>query len=58
MANGPELLLKPTPGPIAEQGGFLRESAALLMQLYALPARRASSVRKLLTVRLDATHES
>src|SRR6202022_2382471 len=58
MANGPELLLKPTHGLIEERRGFLRESAALLVQLRAQPAKRASSARKLLPVRLDATHES
>src|SRR6202051_5109208 len=58
MANGPELLLKPTHGLIEERRGFLRESAALLVQLRAQPAKSASSARKLLPVRLDATHES
>src|ERR1700674_161395 len=58
MANGPELLLKPTHGLIEERRGFLRESSALLVQLRAQPAKRASSARKLLPVRLDATHES
>src|ERR1700726_4764473 len=58
MANGPELLLKPTHGLIEERRGFLRESAALLVQPRTQPANRASSARKLLPVRLDATHES
>src|SRR3984957_13074480 len=58
MANGPELLLKPTHGLIEERRGFLRESAALLVQLRAKPAKRASSARQLVPVRLDATHES
>src|SRR5579864_3581291 len=58
MANGPELLLKPTHGLIEERRGFLRESAALFAQLRAQPAKSASSARKLLAVRLDATHES
>src|SRR6202045_284205 len=58
MANRPELLLKPTHGLIEERRGFLRESAALPVQLRAHPAKRASPARKLLPVRLDATHES
>src|SRR6266853_3934676 len=58
MANGPELLLKPTHGLIEERRGSLRESAALLVQLRAQSAKSASSARKLLPVRLDATHES
>src|SRR6202795_50086 len=58
MANCPELLLKPTHGLIEERRGFLRESAALFAQLRAQPAKSASSARKLLPVRLDATHES
>src|ERR1700680_5134057 len=58
MANGPELLLKPTHGLIGARRRFLRESAALLVQLRAQPAKRASFARKLLPVRLDATHES
>src|SRR5580700_4937242 len=58
MANGPELLLKPMDGLIEERCGFLRESAALFAQLRAQPAKSASSARKLLPVRLDATHES
>src|SRR2546425_2418780 len=55
MATGPELLLKQTHGLIEERRGLLRESAALLVQLRAQPAKRASSARKLLPVRLDAT---
>src|SRR5580704_930924 len=58
MPNGPELLLKPTHGLIEERCGFLRDRAALPVQLRAQPAKRASSARKLLPVRLDATHES
>src|SRR5579864_2991413 len=58
MANGPELLLKPTHGRIEERRGFLRESAALFVQLRAQPAKSASPARELLPVRLDATHES
>src|SRR6202162_843459 len=58
MANGPELLLKPTHGLIEERRGSLRESAALLVQLRAQSAKSASSARKLLPVRLDAPHES
>jgi len=58
MANGPELLLKPTHGLIEERRGFLRESAALLVQLGAQAANWTSSARKLLPVRVDATHES
>src|SRR5882762_937918 len=58
MAKGPELLLKPTHGLVEERRGSLRESAALLVQLRAQSAKSASSARKLLPVRLDATHES
>src|ERR1700676_1508658 len=58
MANGPELLLKPTHGLTEERRGFLRESAALLVQLRAQPAERASSVRQLLPVAVNALHES
>src|ERR1700676_1987338 len=58
MANGPELLLKPTHGLTEERRGFLRESAALLVQLRAQPAKRASSVRQLLPVAVNALHES
>src|SRR5216684_4943006 len=58
MANGPELLLKPTHGLIEERRGFLRESAALLVQLRAQPAKRASSARQLLPVAVNALHES
>src|SRR3984957_13059423 len=58
MANSPELLLKPTHGLSEERSGFLREGAALLMQLRAQPAKRASSVRQLLPVAVNALHES
>src|ERR1700726_4971075 len=58
MANGPELLLKPMHGLMEERRGFLRQSAALFVQLRAQPAKSASSARKLLPVRLDATHET
>src|ERR1700676_3497333 len=58
MANGPELLLKPTHGLSEERRGFLRESAALLVQLRAQPAKRASSARQLLPVAVNALHES
>src|SRR5260370_20299365 len=46
MADGPELLLKPTHGLSEERRGFLRESATLLVQLRAQPAMRASSARQ------------
>src|ERR1700694_4859503 len=58
MANGSELLLKPTHGLIEERRGFLRESAALLVQLRAQSAKRASSARQLLPLPLDATHRT
>src|ERR1700738_1017539 len=58
MANGPELLLKPTHGLIEERRGSLRESAALLMQLRAQSAKRASSARKLLPVPMNGVHKS
>src|SRR6202163_4485922 len=58
MANGPELLLKPTHGLIEERGGFLRESATLFVQLRAQPAKRASSARKLLPVPMNGVHKS
>src|SRR3984893_9468583 len=58
MANGAELLLKPTHGLIEERRGFLRQSAALLVQLRAQPAKRASSARQLLPVAVTAFHES
>src|SRR5580658_7438334 len=58
MANGPELLLKPTHGLSEERRGFLRESAALLVQLRAQRAKRASSVRQLLPVAVNAVHKS
>src|SRR6266478_5401933 len=58
MAKGPELLLKPTHGLIEERRGFLRESAALPVQLRAQPAKRASSARKLLPVPVNGVHKS
>src|ERR1700692_1889784 len=58
MANGPELLLKPTHGLIEERRGFLRENAALLVHLRAQPAKRASSARKLLPVPMNGVHKS
>src|SRR6266852_2810826 len=58
MAKGPELLLKPTHGLSEERRGFLRESATLLVQLRAQPAKRASSARQLLPVAVNALHES
>src|ERR1700692_1141689 len=58
MANGPELLLKPTHGLSEERRGFLRESAALLVQLRAQATKRASSARQLLPVAVNALHES
>src|SRR5260370_35235448 len=58
MADGPELLLKPTHGLSEERRGFLRERAALLVQLRAQPAKRASSARQLLPVAVNALHES
>src|SRR2546422_4669206 len=58
MAKGPELLLKPTHGLIEERRGFLRESAALPVQLHAQPAKRASSARKLLPVPMNGVHKS
>src|SRR5258706_5769244 len=58
MATGPELLLKPTHGLSEERRGFLRESAALLVQLRAQPAKRASSAHQLLSVAVNALHES
>src|ERR1700731_3230822 len=58
MAKGPELLLKPTHGLIEEGRGSLRESAALLPQLRAQPAKRASSARKLLPVPTNGVHKS
>src|SRR5260370_13686684 len=58
MADGPELLLTPTHGLSEERRGFLRERAALLVQLRAQPAKRASSARQLLPVAVDALHES
>src|ERR1700731_1724196 len=58
MAKGPELLLEPTHGLSEERRGFLRESAALLVQLRAQPAQRASSARQLFPVAVNALHES
>src|SRR6266478_5816326 len=58
MAKGPELLLKPTHGLIEERRGFLRESAALPVQLRAQPAKRAPSARKLLPVPMNGVHKS
>src|SRR5882757_2522298 len=58
MADGPELLLKPTHGLSEERRGFLSERAALLVQLRAQPAKRASSARQLLPVAVNALHES
>src|SRR5258707_2828617 len=58
MANGSELLLKPTHGLIEERRRFLRESAALPVQLPAQPAKRASSARKLLPVPMNGVHKS
>src|SRR5216683_6072131 len=58
MAKGPELLLKPTHGLIEERRGFLRDSAALPVQLRAQPAKRASSARKLLPVPMNGVHKS
>src|SRR5260370_9325830 len=58
MADGRELLLKPTYGLSEERRGFLRESAALLLQLRAQPAKRAPSARQLLPLAVDALHES
>src|SRR6266850_2856692 len=58
MADGPELPLKPTHGLSEERRGFLREWAALLVQLRAQPAKRASSARQLLPVAVNALHES
>src|SRR6202165_2744832 len=58
MAGAPELLLKPRHGLGVERCGFLGESAALLLQLRAQPAKRASSARQLLPVAVNALHES
>src|ERR1700733_6881660 len=58
MANGPELLLKPTHGLIEERRGFLCESAALPVQLRAQPTKRASPARKLLPVPVNGVHKS
>jgi len=40
MANGPELLLKPTHGLIEERRGSLRESAASLCNSVTVPQER------------------
>src|ERR1700738_5295485 len=58
MANGRELLLKPTHGLVEERRGFLRESAALPVQLRAQPAKRASSARKCVPVPMNGVHKS
>src|ERR1700675_3549269 len=58
MAGAPELLLKPRHGLGVERCGFLGESAALLLQLRAQPAKRASSARQPLPVAVNALHES
>src|SRR6202030_2370411 len=54
MADGPELLLKPTHRLVEERRGFLRQSAALLLQLRAQCAKWTSPARKLLTVPMNA----
>src|ERR1700692_4510392 len=58
MADGPELLLKPTHGLSEERRGFLRESAALPVQLGTQAAQRTSPTRKLLPVPMNAFHKS
>src|SRR6266853_4653290 len=58
MAKGSELLLKPTHGLSEERCGFLRESAALLVQLGTQAAQRTSPTRKLLPVPMNAFHKS
>src|SRR5258708_18701097 len=58
MAKGGDLFIKPTDGLIEERRGFLRESAALPVQLRAQPAKRASSARKLLPVPMNGVHKS
>src|SRR6266853_620926 len=58
MAKGSELLLKPTHGLSEERRGFLRESAALLVQLGTQAAQRTSPTRKLLSVSMNAFHKS
>src|SRR5260370_1534686 len=57
MAKGSELLLKPTHGLSEERRGFLRESAALLVQLGTQAAQRTSPTRKLLPVPMNAFHK-
>src|SRR6266853_5174707 len=57
MAKGSELLLKPTHGLSEERCGFLRESAALLVQLGTQAAQRTSPTRKLLPVPMNAFHK-
>src|SRR5260370_30414396 len=58
MPSSAELFHKPTHGLIEARGGFLRESAALPVQLRAQPAKRASSAGKLLTVPMNGVHKS
>src|SRR6266436_2615395 len=58
VAGGPELLFKPADGLNEEPRGLLRQSTALLVQLGAQAAKLTSSARKLLPVRVDATHDS
>src|SRR6202023_1306786 len=58
MAEGPELLLKPTHGLSEERRGFLRESAALPLQLGTQAAQRTSPTRKRLPVPMNAFHKS
>src|SRR5712671_6463619 len=58
VTGGPELLLKPADGLSEERRRLLRQSTALLVQLGAQAANWTSSPRKLLPVRVDATHES
>src|ERR1700692_143251 len=58
MADGPELLLKPTHGLSEERRGFLRESAALPVQLGTQAAQRTSPTRKPLPVPVNAFHKS
>src|ERR1022692_1968547 len=58
MAEGPELLLKPTHGLSEERRGFLRESAALPLQLGTQAAQRTSPTGKLLPVPMNAFPKS
>src|ERR1700686_2308508 len=58
MADGPELLLKPTHGLSEERRGFLCESATLLVQLGTQAAQRTSPTRKVLPVPMNAFHKS